>query len=197
MALTKKQKHFYDYICNYIQEHGFAPTQNEIKLHFGFKSLGSVQDYIKYLTNAGYLKNDPNAVRGLEPSFLPEQKEQGIPLLGRIAAGHPIEAIEHQQFLDLPIKNNDEQLFALEVAGDSMEEAGICDGDTVIIKSQTNCQNGDIVVADIGGEVTLKTIKKAKNECLLIPANKKYQAIKVDPKKLRIKGVLKTLIRNY
>ena len=96
MALTKKQKEVFDFIESYSHTHGYAPTQQEIKDHFGFKSFGSVQRYIKYLVNAGLLICDLNARRGLKVAYS-ESKEREIPLLGDVAAGNPIEAIENPE----------------------------------------------------------------------------------------------------
>lgn len=199
MSITKKQKQFYDFICEYIQQNAHSPTQKEIKDHFGFKSLGSVQDYIKYLTNAGYLKHDPNAVRGLEPAFPHgNQSLPHIPMLGVIAAGKPIEAIEDQQYLELPYAQEDvTKLFALIVRGDSMIDAGIHHGDTVIIESRSHANNGSIVVADVEGEVTLKKLQVTPKSKKLMPANPHYSPIDVTKKNWCIKGVLKSLIRNY
>jgi len=149
MALTKKQKKVYDFICEYLDTQGFSPTQNEIKKHFQLKSLGSVQDYIRYLTNAGFLKNDPNAVRGLEPireEVTPPSPEVNIPLLGQVAAGLPIEAIEGQESVSIPSNMIPPgKCFALQISGQSMIEDGILDGDIVLIKEQKTANRGDTV----------------------------------------------------
>ena len=103
MSLTKKQKQVFDYICEYIDLNGYSPTQMEIKEHFNFKSLGSVQDYIRYLKNSGHLINDPNSVRGLRPVNKNENDDLlQIPLHGKVAAGNPIEALEGSETIDIP-----------------------------------------------------------------------------------------------
>ena len=142
MSLTKKQKQVYDYIKDYLDGNGYSPTQVEIQEHFGFKSLGSVQDYIKYLKNAGYLESDTNSVRGLNPVD-PTQDQTSdartieIPLHGRVAAGNPIEAYEGNEMVDIPASMIGQgQHYALTVCGESMIEDGILDGDLIIIKKQ-------------------------------------------------------------
>lgn len=202
--LTKKQKMVFDYICDYLVENGFSPTQTEIQAHFGFKSLGSVQDYIKYLTNAGYLKNDANAVRGLEPvgisTGLPSvQTTVDIPLLGNVAAGTPIETIEHSDLISVPqhmIKNGHH--YALNVVGDSMIEDGIFDGDILIVKEQKNASNGETVIAVVDEEATVKRLQKHKNHIELIPANHTLKPIIVPPSKnFEIRGIVVGLLRVY
>lgn len=200
--LTKKQKQVLDFIVDYIQENEFSPTQMEIKEHFGFKSLGSVQDYIKYLKNAGYLENDPNSVRGLKPvdPDSPSQNENvlQIPLHGKVAAGNPIEAMEGTEFIDVPshmIRQGSH--YALTISGESMIEDGILDGDVIVVKEQNNANNGDTVVAVIDNEATVKRYYKKSNSIELHPANSSMKPIIVKGGNFQIKGVLVGLIRAY
>lgn len=195
--LTRKQKEVYDYICAYIDEHGVSPTQAEIQDYFGFKSLGSVQDYIKYLINAGVLKNDPNAVRGLVPA---EQAEPSvdIPMLGNVAAGIPIEVIERTETIAVPksmIRAGTH--FALTVKGQSMIEDGILEGDVIIVKKQATANNGDTVVATVDHEATVKRFQKKAKHIELIPANSSMKPIIVKDEDFQIKGILVGLIRQY
>lgn len=195
--LTRKQKEVYDYICAYIDEHGVSPTQAEIQDYFGFKSLGSVQDYIKYLINAGVLKNDPNAVRGLVPA---EQAEPSvdIPMLGNVAAGIPIEVIERTETIAVPksmIRQGTH--FALTVKGQSMIEDGILEGDVIIVKKQATANNGDTVVATVDHEATVKRFQKKAKHIELIPANSSMKPIIVKDEDFQIKGILVGLIRQY
>jgi repressor LexA len=197
MSLTKKQKQVFDFIVEYIEENSFSPTQMEIKEHFGFKSLGSVQDYIRYLTNAGYLKNDPNAVRGLQPSQQTEASVE-IPLLGTVAAGHPIEMIEQQDFVSVPqslIKRG--QYYALQVEGQSMIGDGILEGDIIVVKKQNNANNGESVVAAVDQEATVKRYYKKSNCIELHPANPTMKPFIIREESFEIKGVLVGLIRQY
>lgn len=203
MSLTKKQKQVLDYIVEYIEENEYSPTQMEIKDYFGFKSLGSVQDYIRYLKNAGYLENDPNSVRGLKPVD-PEAESSSnenvlqIPLHGKVAAGNPIEAIEGTEFIDVPshmIRKGNH--YALTISGESMIEDGILDGDVIVVKEQNNASNGDTVVAVIDNEATVKRYYKKSNAIELHPANSSMKPIIVKGGNFQIKGVLVGLIRAY
>jgi repressor LexA len=203
MSLTKKQKQVYDYIVEYLEENGYSPTQMEIKEHFGFKSLGSVQDYIKYLKNANYIQNDINSVRGLTPLGFGSQSNQNeniieIPLHGKVAAGNPIEAQEGSDTIPVPISMIGKGThYALTVSGESMIEDGILDGDVIIIKEQKNANNGDTVIALINNEATVKRFYKKKSEIELHPANSSMKPILVRDGDFQIKGVLVGLLRSY
>lgn len=197
MALTRKQKDVLDFITEYVRENGYSPTQKEIQEHFGFKSLGSVQDYIKYLTNGGYLVNDSHSVRGLMPSSTQQNSEE-IPLLGSIAAGIPIEAIENSETISVPTNMLGKgQYYALKVKGESMIEDGILNGDIAIIKHDTQADNGQIVVAVIDNETTLKRYFKRSKQIELHPANQKMKPIIIKDKECEIRGTLVGLIRTY
>lgn len=197
MALTKKQKDVLDFITDYVREHGFSPTQKEIQTHFGFKSLGSVQDYIKYLKNGGYLNNDSHSVRGLTPSTVTQNSEE-IPLLGNIAAGTPIEAIENTNTISVPSHLlGTGQHYALQVKGESMIEEGILDGDIAIIKHQNQAHNGQIVVAVIDNETTLKKYFKKSKQVELHPANRTMKPLIIKDRECEIRGLLVGLIRSY
>jgi len=206
MAITKKQKDVYDYITSYFGEFGYAPTQKEIKEQFELKSFGSVQRYIKYLTEAGYLASDWNARRGLKPTVVkPSQSVSTgieIPLLGRVAAGNPIEAIENaDETILIPpgLIGNRGQHFALRVQGDSMIEAGILPEDLIVCRYQEQANDGQIVVALLDGEATVKTFRPKKNWIELHPANHKLKLIKVTQETgdFRLAGVLVALVRSY
>jgi SOS regulatory protein LexA len=197
MALTKKQKDVLDFITDYVRENGYSPTQKEIQAHFGFKSLGSVQDYIKYLTNGGYLNNDSHSVRGLAPAAVQQNAEE-IPLLGNIAAGTPIEAIENTDTISVPVSMLGRGThYALKVKGESMIEEGILSGDIAIIKHVNDAQNGQIVVAVVDNETTLKRYFKKSKQIELHPANKTMKPIIVKDKECEIRGLLVGLIRTY
>ena len=202
MSLTKKQKQVYDYIVHYLEENEISPTQVEIKEHFGFKSLGSVQDYIKYLKGSGYLASDSNSVRGLTPlnpnSLTSNQDVIDIPLHGKVAAGNPIEAIEGTETITVPssmigIGNH----YALTISGESMIEDGILDGDLIVVKEQQTAKNGDTVVATIDNEATVKRFYKKEKQIELHPANSTMKPIVVKDGNFQIRGVLVGLIRAY
>lgn len=197
MALTKKQKDVLDFITEYVRENGYSPTQKEIQENFSFKSLGSVQDYIKYLTNGGYLQNDSHSVRGLMPSAVQQNSEE-IPLLGSIAAGVPIEAIEHSDMISVPVHMLGRgSHYALKVKGESMIEEGILSGDVAIIRHATQAENGQIVVAVVDNETTLKKYFKRAKQIELHPANKSMKPIIIKDKECEIRGLMVGLIRTY
>ena len=201
MSITKKQKEVYEYIVHYTQREGISPTQKEIKEHFNFKSFGSVQRYIKYLTDAGYLEADWNARRGLKTTGPEHVAPEGeIPLLGAVAAGNPIEAIEsatERTVVPPSLLKKGGQYFALEVQGDSMIEDGILDGDIAVIKAQQTANRNDTVVAVVEGEATLKHYSPHKDRIELIPANSSMSPIVVTGGDFKIAGVLVGLVRRY
>lgn len=207
MSITKKQKEVLDYITSYTRREGYAPTQKEIKEHFGFKSFGSVQRYIKYLANAGFLEGDWNARRGLKvveentqvssPSLTAE-----VPFLGKVAAGIPIEAIEQaDETVEVPssMVQGRHRYFALKVQGDSMIEDGIFEDDLIVCRHQSTADNGQTVIAVIEGEATVKRYRKSRNKIELIPANSTMEPILVDQTTgaFSIAGILVGLIRSY
>jgi SOS regulatory protein LexA len=209
MGLTKKQKEFYDYISDYIKEHGHSPTQKEMKDHFELKSFGSVQKYLQYLEKEGLLANHWNQRRAVEvkkPTAIIDEDSEQIPLLGMVAAGNPIEAIEHANNLITVPKyflKGAYKYFALTVKGDSMIEAGILENDVVVCRSCDTAHNGQIIVAVVNGEATLKTLNHQKKKVELLPHNKNYSPIVVDltnPDEsfnFKIVGALVGLLRSY
>lgn len=207
MALTKKQKEVYDYIAAYQEHHGHSPTQNEIKDHFGLKSLGSVQKYLQYLNKEGVLETQWNHRRGIEvkapQNTDTDSDSEHIPLLGLVAAGNPIEAIENPtNTIAVPrhFLKGGFRYFALTVKGESMIEAGILEGDVIICRSTKEARSGQIVVAVIDGEATVKTLSlQSKKRLELLPANKNFSPIVVDENVLdfKIVGTLVGLLRSY
>lgn len=207
MALTKKQKEVYDYLLAYHDHHGHPPTQNEIKDHFGLKSLGSVQKYLQYLNKEGLLETHWNQRRGVEvksPQAITHDSEsESIPLLGLVAAGNPIEAIENPtNTIAVPrhFLKGGFRYFALTVKGDSMIEAGILEGDVIVCRSTKEARSGQIVVAVIDGEATVKTLSlQNKKRLELLPSNKNYSPIVVDESvgDFKIVGTLVGLLRSY
>lgn len=200
MSLTKKQKQVFDYICEYLDANGYSPTQMEIKDHFCFKSLGSVQDYIRYLKGSGHLQNDPNSVRGLKPVLedTNDASSLDIPLHGKVAAGNPIEAIEGIETVSVPgsmIGTGNH--FALTVNGESMIEDGILDGDLIIVKEKNHANNGETIVATINNEATVKRYYKKSKQIELHPANSSMSPIIVNDGDFQIKGILVGLYRSY
>jgi len=196
--LTPKQKEVLDYIDAATQKNGYAPSQQEMAKHFGFKSLGTIQHYLVQLTKQGYLQKTWNARRSTRVNNTGTSFE--LPLLGRVAAGYPIEAIENRETVEVPsfmIKQVGNH-FVLQVQGDSMIEDGILNGDYVIFKKQPTAHNGQTVVALINNEATIKKYFKRKDRVELHPANSAFQPIIVDMKQdFKIEGILAGVIRKF
>jgi len=197
--LTKRQKQIFDYTKEYIKENDYAPTLEEIKRHFKLSSISTVHQHIETLKVKGYLTKLENQPRSIELN-----KKKGssdlieIPLLGIIAAGEPIEAIEDKETIEVPKSqlSKSGEHFALQVRGDSMIDEGIFDGDTVVIRKQPDAENGETVVALINGnEVTLKKIYKEKNGFRLQPANPNLKPIFT--KELMVQGKVVSVIRSF
>ncbi|MBU4338176.1 transcriptional repressor LexA [Patescibacteria group bacterium] len=190
--LTKRQKEILDFVENYSQKKGYAPSFEEIKKHLKLASVSTVHFHIKKLQESGWLKKQENTARTISVS----EKEPlvKILLLGIISAGQPIEAIEDKETIVVP-KNKlpkGGNVYALRVQGDSMIDENIHDGDTILIKKQNTAENGDKVVALLNGnEATLKTFYKEKGQIRLQPANKNYQpTILKRGEEISVQGVL-------
>lgn len=212
MGITKKQKEVFDYISEYCQINSYSPTQKEIKEYFGFKSFGSVQKYIKYLTEAGYIQcDDWNARRGLTPVAamieVPKSRPvhnqvnyEEIPLLGLVAAGNPIEAMENPSetiTIPAPMVAKPGKYFALKVQGDSMIDDGIFEEDIIVCRQQNTANRGQTVVAVIDGEATVKNYHPKGKTIELHPANERLSPIVVSGGEFSLAGVLIGLIRHY
>ena len=179
-ALTKKQNEVLDYIKKYQAKNGFPPAVREICAGLGLSSPATVQAHLKKLKDAGVIKNTSNKFRTIEVLVDNEYLEKNedvikVPLLGKITAGNPIEAIERpNEFFDLPaaLIPKKETIFTLEVSGESMINKGIFDGDVVIVQKQNVAKNGDVIVAMTPeNEVTLKTFYKEDGHIRLQPEN--------------------------
>lgn len=194
--LTKRQKQILDYINKYLGVKEYSPTLEEIARHFRLSSVATVHEHIEILKNKGYLKKENNQPRAISP--IKNRATITVPLVGVIAAGQPIEAIEtSRETITIP-KDDIRQTFghyALRVKGDSMIGDGIFDGDIVIIRSQQTAENGQTVVAITNsGEATLKKIFKEKGIVRLQPANQKFKPLYY--KDVEIRGVVRKIIRN-
>lgn len=199
MPLTPKQKALLDFITFFRAKNGFAPSQTEIAKHFGYRSLGTVQDYLVRLKEEGFLDNTPHARRGLLVRPLKHGTALGLtlPLLGRVAAGKPIEAIETHDQIEVPaslVKRGAH--FVLEVVGNSMIEDGILHGDFVIVKKQKTAERGQMVVALVDDAATVKRFYPKKKVIELHPANPEYRPISVGPEQtFQIEGIVAGVIR--
>lgn len=197
--LTTQEHNTLQFIRNYLAQYGYAPKFKEIGLAIGVTSQGTVHRYVQSLEDKGYIDRMKGNSRGMSLVELPLVSAPTIPLVGKIAAGLPIEAIEDQQQLNLSEMFMGPELFALRVTGDSMMDAGILDNDYVIIKKQPVARDGDIVVAMIDKvEATLKRFKRrSASEVELIPENADMETMVYPAERVNIHGVLVGQMRNY
>ncbi len=187
--LTKRQEDALKFIKTYIVSHGFPPTVREIAEAIGVSSPATVQAHLDSLANKGYIRKGNNKNRTIElmvkNEFLPQNDEVAdVPLLGKITAGNPIDAIENpNEYFSLPayLIPKNKEVFTLKVSGESMINAGILDGDIVIVERTQTAKNGEIVVAMTEeNEVTLKTFYKEKDHIKLQPENDTMQPFILD-----------------
>ena len=226
--LTLKQNQLLNFLIIRIQKFGVSPSYEEMCDELGLKSKSGINRIVKSLEERGYIERLENKARAIAPKKHPngqtynsdvinfkdkfiskhspavftnfKSQEDQIPLLGKIAAGSPIEAISnHGEYLDVPSSLlTSEDCYALHVEGDSMIDEGIFDGDTVIINKKTNINNGDIVVALIDNEeATLKKFRKKGDSIALEPANKNYKTQIYGPDRIVLQGKMSGLIRSY
>ena len=224
--LTKKQKNLLLYINKKLRSSGISPSYEEMKVSLNLKSKSGIHRLISALEERGFLRRLPHKARALEVIKLPETASANdiynnfspsvikggldeknsniddteIPVLGKIAAGTPVEAIQNE-VARIPLPNNLEkngEYFGLEIQGDSMIEAGINEGDTVIVKKTDTADNGKIVVALIDNhEAMLKRIRRKGKTIALESANKNYETKIFGPDRVKVQGVLVSLYRNF
>jgi len=194
--LTTLESRILDFVRTHLDRHGHGPTLVEIGAAVGVQSKGTVHRYVQSLTGKGYVERQ-RGWRGIGLATPPVA--DALPLLGRIAAGRPIEAIADQKNLDINALFTGPKRFVLQVSGDSMIEAGILDGDLVVIEQRDAARDGEIVVALIDNdEVTLKRIKQHRNgQVELIPANHTLTALRYAAERVQIQGVLVGQMRTY
>jgi repressor LexA len=216
--LTRKQSELLTYIQARLAESGVSPSFEEMKEALALKSKSGVHRLISALEERGFIRRLPNRARALEILRMPEAQSASpvqlkappaslqaandvidLPLHGRIAAGMPIEALEGQTSLPVPAALlGPGEHYALEVAGDSMVEEGILDGDYALIRKTDMARDGEIVVALIDdNEATLKTYRKEGQMVRLDPANRRYDPQRYRPEQVRIQGRLAGLLRRY
>ena len=196
--LTKKQKEVFDFISDYESSKAYSPSLNEIKEAVGASAISTVHEHVSNLIRKGVLKRVKGAARSLETTKLKFGASMAIPLVGAIACGEPIEAIEETSDL-VQIAQDDrfslKDLYALRAKGNSMIGDGIFSGDFLIIKKQTWANNGDTVVAIIDdNEATLKRFYQEKDKIRLQPANTDYKPI--FRRKVAVRGVVVKVIRD-
>ena len=224
--LTKKQKNLLVFINKKIRSSGVSPSYEEMKNSLNLKSKSGIHRLISALEERGFIRRLPHKARALEVLKLPETasandiynsfspsvikggldennsttEDNEIPILGKIAAGSPVEAIQNEiSRIPLPVSlNKNDNFFGLKIQGDSMIEAGINDGDTVVIKKADKADNGQIVVALIDDyEAMLKRIRVKGKTVALESANKNYETKIFGPNRVKVQGVLVSLYRNF
>jgi repressor LexA len=188
--LTDRQKEILDFISEYIEFNGFPPTYREIAKNFNLASTFGVKRHLDALSKKGYINVESNSSRALSLTDLSNSLNPGnqpeiieLPIIGRVAAGYPIlaqENIEGTISIQSGMLQNRNDSFGLKVRGDSMIEAGIFEGDVVIVNKQPDAKNGDIVVAMLHDEATLKRYQRKGNIVQLIPENQNYDVIEVN-----------------
>jgi repressor LexA len=181
--LTKRQREIFDYISRYLSRHGYPPTVREIGKAVGLHSSSTVHAHLSKLESLGVLKRDPSKPRALE--VLVERAKRavrpsGLPLVGHVAAGEPVLAEENiEDYLEVPdMIGGEDGDYILRVRGESMKDAGILEGDFVVVRRSDQARNGEIVVALIGEEATVKRFFREKDHIRLQPENKSMKALR-------------------
>ncbi len=200
MALTKKQKRILDYLRNFIEEHGYSPSFEEICHAFGYTSLATVHEHLTNLEAKGYIRKSYRGSRSIEVA-LEVEPSVALPLLGTVAAGQPIEAIEDSETLAVPSDMVPRRFrhYALRVVGNSMIDEQIRDGDHIVVRARDTADDGQTVVALVRDEAATvkKLYREPGNRVRLQPANEFMQPIVEDAADVRIQGVVVGLVRNY
>jgi repressor LexA len=206
MAITKRQRQVYDFIADFVQRNQFTPSFQEIGDGLGLSSLATVHKHITNLEKKGLLNRDYNRSRSID--LLPPKGRlkqamsvntgMVLPLLGRISAGQPIEAIERPETISLADFVRSKEVFVLEVRGDSMQDEAILDGDYVLVEKTKIAHNGDIVVALVeGSDATLKRFYREGEKVRLQPSNSKMKPIMLHARDVDIQGRVIGVLRKY
>ena len=210
MAITKRQRQVYDFISSFVQTNGYSPSFEEIGEGLGLSSLATVHKHISNLEKKGLLKRDYNRSRSIDVLAPRGRMKQAmgmaavagagvsLPLLGRIAAGQPIEAVQNPETISLGDITRSRDVYVLQVRGDSMQDEHIVDGDYVLVENTKVAHNGDIVVALVeGSETTLKYFFKEADKIRLQPANSALKPIIVPAQNVQIQGRVIGILRKY
>jgi repressor LexA len=200
LPLTKRQREILDYLNEFIQDHGYAPSLEEIGRRFGLSSLATVHKHLTNLQEKGFIKRSWNRSRSVE--LVPTRtggRALELPLLGYVAAGAPIEAIAGSETIAVPEDlAGKRDTYVLRVKGDSMIDEQIRDGDFVIVEDRKTAENGEMVIALIGGsDVTLKKFYRESNRIRLQPANPAMQPLILDAGQVQVQGVVIGVMRKY
>ncbi|MFQ5666377.1 MAG: transcriptional repressor LexA [Candidatus Binatia bacterium] len=200
MILTKRQRQLYNYLDDYIARHGYAPTLEEIGEHFHLSSLATVHKHLSNLEHKGLIVRKWNFSRAIE--LVPRQRKSGaveVPLLGQVAAGQPIEALETSDTFTVPEEFIRRQnTFVLRVKGNSMVDDGIWDGDYIVVEERQSADNGETVVALVNGDATVKKFYRERGgKVRLMPANESIAPILVNERDVTIRGAVVAVMRKY
>ncbi len=200
LPLTKRQREILDYLSDFIRQHGYAPSLEEVGRRFGLSSLATVHKHLTNLQEKGFIKRAWNRSRSVE--LVPVHagtRSLELPLLGYVAAGAPIEAVAGSETIAVPedlVGKRD--TYVLRVRGDSMIDEQIRDGDFVIVEDRKTAQNGEMVIALLrGAEVTLKKLYRENGGVRLQPANAAMQPLVLDADQVQIQGVVVGVMRKY
>ncbi len=200
--LTERQSEILGFVREFRRARGFSPTHREICERFGFSSYGTAHKHLKLLAGKGFLKRDRHQRRGMEiveaePS---ERSNVELPFLGQIAAGKPIEAVAREELITVPpmlAGDSPEKHYVLRVSGESMIDEGIHDGDWVVVERRELATAGEMVVALLGDEVTLKRFYPEGNQVRLQPANRTMAPLRFPVSEVRVQGIVVGLMRRY
>lgn len=196
--LTDRQREVLDCIRQHLQDTGMAPTRAEIADLMGFQSKNAASDHLRALERKGFIRIHNDRSRGIQLLESAQWNDDEMPLVGRVAAGLPIEAVENVE-RTVPVPQglfHQRPTYLLRVQGDSMRDAGILDGDLIAVRKTNMARSGQIVVARIDEDVTVKTLKINKSSITLMPANDAFEPIRVSPDQLMIEGIVVGLIRD-
>ncbi len=205
MALTRRQKEILDFIESFIEACGYSPSFEEIAEFFGYRSLATVHEHLSNLEEKGYIRKNYNESRSIElrePGSTPAE----LPLLGLVAAGEPIEAVEDTETLAVPedmASGGRNEHYVLRVRGDSMIDEQIRDGDYVVVESRETAHDGEMVIALVDGErATMKKFYREGNgngrgRVRLQPANQELEPMRFEPDRIEIQGIVVGVIRKY
>jgi repressor LexA len=199
--LTKRQREILDYLNEFIQQHGYAPSLEEIGARFSLSSLATVHKHLTNLQEKGFIRRSWNRSRSVE--LLPSRsggRAIDLPMLGFVAAGKPIEAVTGSETISVPesLINGKRDTYVLRVKGESMIDEQIRDGDWVVVEDRKSADNGEMVIALVGGQdATLKKFYKENGRVRLQPANPTMPPIFVEPDGVQIQGVVVGVMRKY
>jgi repressor LexA len=199
VILTRRQKELLDYLDGHIRRRGYAPTLAEICTRFGLTSVATAHKHLANLERKGAIRRHAHRSRAVE--VLPAHRRAAtieLPLLGRVAAGIPIEAVETSDTIAVPEEiSRGRAAFVLKVQGDSMIDEGILDGDYIVVDGRPTATNGDTVVAVIDGGATVKKFFRERGRVRLQPANAAQAPIVVRDREVTLRGVVVGLLRKY